>query len=576
MEIFKEWAAIDSSDSGQAALSEDMDMKSPLFSQWPQWNRGDEEAFKVRDEQSVTFDKWASGMGTRVDSSVEESTKDETANENQTKEADIISQVNVEKGLCIQKQEAEKGGCEGKKVGIREICEAAAEYLQLIRVDGKLYYRTGTYFPKLDSDTLGKLLFKHLPEEFVGALYNASIEKVFKKLEATNLVEGWSMEEIRTEFSDYVALENGYYNVSTGDFYSYFGADFAKDLSVDDSLKGPIIGADRRIICLTGICASYQERPEATPTFDAFIDQMSDGDERRRERFLDFLAVILMTGKKAKKFYVLGVAPDSGKSTIANLLEAFFPLGSISRMDIHDLGRNFALAAVAESPINISMDLTAEPLKARAVSNIKLLTGERRIQVEEKFKQPRVTNCCGKLVFGTNHPLVLLSPDPALFNRLEVIPVTRQIPVEEQNPNLQAQLLAEIDGIVSKLLQRTMRLCERNLELTPCPLATQMKREWMESREDLATAFVKEFCIITNDPEDYLESAELHELYVEYCIENGTNPEATNAFTRRIRKLISPECGRFSREKRPEGGGPPVRIVRGLTWRIDNEYEGKE
>lgn len=194
MEIFKEWAAIDSSDSGQAALSEDMDMKSPLFSQWPQWNRGDEEAFKVRDEQSVTFDKWASGMGTRVDSSVEESTKDETANENQTKEADIISQVNVEKGLCIQKQEAEKGGCEGKKVGIREICEAAAEYLQLIRVDGKLYYRTGTYFPKLDSDTLGKLLFKHLPEEFVGALYNASIEKVFKKLEATNLVEGWSME----------------------------------------------------------------------------------------------------------------------------------------------------------------------------------------------------------------------------------------------------------------------------------------------------------------------------------------------------------------------------------------------
>ena len=303
---------------------------------------------------------------------------------------------------------------------------------------------------------------------------------------------------------------------------------------------------------------------------------MSDGDERRRERFLDFLAVILMTGKKAKKFYVLGVAPDSGKSTIANLMEAFFPLGAISRMDIHDLGRNFALAAVAESSVNISMDLTAEPLKARAVSNIKLLTGEYRVQVEEKFKQSRVTNCCGKLVFGTNHSLALLSPDPALFNRLEVIPVTRQIPVEEQNPNLQAQLLVEIDGIVSKLLRRTMRLCEGNLELTPCPLATKMKREWMESSEDLIAAFIKEFCIITNNPEDYLESAELHELYIEYCMENGMNPEATNAFTRRVRKLISPECGRFSREKRPEGGGMPVRIVRGLTWRNENEYEEEE
>ena len=98
----------------------------------------------------------------------------------------------------------------------------------------------------------------------------------------------------------------------------------------------------------------------------------------------------------------------------------------------------------------------------------------------------------------------------------------------------------------------------------------------MESREDLTTAFVKDFCIITNDPEDYLESAELHELYTEYCIENGTNPEATNAFTRRVRKLISPECGRFSREKRSEGGSTTVRIVRGIKWRIDNEYEGKE
>ena len=54
------------------------------------------------------------------------------------------------------------------------------------------------------------------------------------------------------------------------------------------------------------------------------------------------------------------------------------------------------------------------------------------------------------------------------------------------------------------------------------------------------------------------------------------NPEATNAFTRRVRKLISPECGRFSREKRPEGGGLPVRIVRGLTWRNENEYEEEE
>lgn len=436
----------------------------------------------------------------------------------------------------------------GKKIGIREICEAATEHLQLIRVDGKLYYRMGTYFQKLDPAALGKLLFEQLPEEFAGALYNVSMEKVFKKLEATDLVKDWSMEEIRVRFSDFVALENGYFNVSTGDFSTDFKA-------------------DREIICLTGIRADYHRTPEATPVFDAFIDRVTEGDECRREQLLDFLAVVLMTGKRAKRFYVLGVAPDSGKSTIADLLEAFFPLGSISRMDIHDMGRNFALAAVVESTVNISMDLTAEPLKQRSVSNIKVLTGEKRVQVEEKFKQPKVVNCCGKIVFGTNHPLVLAKPDPAFYNRLEVIPFTKQIPPEEQNPELLDQLLAELDGIVSKLLRRTIGLCERNLELSPCMLATKMKDEWMRQSEGLAAAFVREFCVVTNNRNDFLTCSELYDRYETYCEEHYEIPEAINVFTRHVRQMISSECGRLPNTKRVEKSELGVRVMYGIAWK---------
>ena len=92
----------------------------------------------------------------------------------------------------------------------------------------------------------------------------------------------------------------------------------------------------------------------------------------------------------------------------------------------------------------------------------------------------------------------------------------------------------------------------------------------------MIAAFVKESCVITNDPHDYLESGKLHARYKEFCKENGAKPKATNVFTRRVRTLISSECGQDSKGKRPEGGGLPVRIVRGLTWRIDNEYEEEE
>lgn len=447
-------------------------------------------------------------------------------------------------GSCFQPTKGLKTF--SQRIGILEICMAAVEVLDLIRIDGNLYGRIRTGYHRLNSQSLEHWLFQTLPSAYTDKLYELSGEKIFKKTLASNLIPDFSLQEILRDSADIVALQNGFYDAANGQF----------------------LGAKEDIICLVEVQACYERDPDETPVFDSFLDRVSGGDASIRERILDLLALVLLIGRKAKKFYVLGLAPNSGKSTIADFIEALFPLEYISRMDAHDLERPHSSASVAKCAINISMDLTAEPLKPNAVSNIKLLTGEKRLEIEEKRKQACVVDSYCKLIFGTNSPLVLKSYDEAFYNRLEIVPFLRSIPESGQDMDLLNKFLEEKDAIVTKLLWRLPDLIKRNLKLTPCPVAERMKARWMQVGRDIVEVFLLETCDITCDPEDYIPSGELQAAFKEYAENEEVAVKASNALTRRVHSLIDDSiCNKAPVQVRIPGRDDPVRVVRGLRWK---------
>ncbi len=432
-----------------------------------------------------------------------------------------------------------------KTLSPQELCEAVVEHLELAHISRAIWCKTGTYFKPMTRDELMTELFRKLPKSYHETLYAANFTKVFNNLLVTDLVNDWKRQDLEKNFSEWTAVRNGYFNWAEQKF----------------------VGPDAPIVCLGGVEAEYIDSDDLeTPVFDRFLWEISGGDEALEDRILDFLAITLAIGRRVKKVFVLGTAPDSGKSTLADFLERLFAEELVSRADMHALEQSKIIGSIVDKTLNISMDLNSRPISPEAANQVKILTGERRVQAEWKFIQSRTEYTACKLVFGTNFPLILKEYDEAFFKRLEVIPFENSIPADAQDPFLLDKLLEEKDYIVTLLLRRLGDLNERNFELTPCWQAEEMKKSWIAQSGGLIQIFLRDSCEITQNASDYIPSRELFESICNYAEDKGAEAGSINVVSGKVRKLIGGQCSQRSKTQRIEGGDP-ARVIRGLRWK---------
>ena len=437
-----------------------------------------------------------------------------------------------------------------KELNAEELCELAVESLELIRDGDSLYCREGTCFVRVNKSELMRKLFKNFPGDYKAQLYSVKANGLYQNLLQTDLVEECNKSELEEQYSQYIAMENGYFDWENQEF----------------------LEEDESIVCFTKINVRFVrgEIPD-TPVFDEFLECITGGDIALGERIWDFLAIILAPGIRIKKFFVLGKAPNSGKSTLAELIARIYPRDAVERMDLHEFGQKNAMGSIVDKRLNISMDLDARPIRPQAANRVKVLTGERHVQAEKKYHQSRAEYCSCKLVFGTNFDLILEEYDEAFFDRVEAIPMEYSIPSEEQNPQLLELLLQEKDAIVTKALLRLKRLSEQNFELTPSEQAEAMKNLWEAGSGGILNAFLKASCEITNDPGDYIISSEFHRELLVFANNYGKEVGNVNFVTAEVRKNINSQCSQKKNQVRVPNNKNPVRVIWGIRWK---EEEG--
>ena len=198
---------------------------------------------------------------------------------------------------------------------------------------------------------------------------------------------------------------------------------------------------------------------------------------------------------------------------------------------------------------------------------MKLLTGERELNIEKKGIDAAMekTNC--KLVFATNSPIVVEKMDQAFFDRMMVVPFMHSIDRADQDLNLTEKLLSEKDSIVSYAVQNYAHdLMESNYSFCEPELAREMKTSWINSHRSSLDLFVEEYCNITNQSFDFIGNDDLYAVYSNWMDENYPNEyrREKRGLTRDIRaKYI--HC-----EQTPEKGkvdGKFVRVIRGLQFK---------
>jgi putative DNA primase/helicase len=243
----------------------------------------------------------------------------------------------------------------------------------------------------------------------------------------------------------------------------------------------------------------------------------------------EVIGYLLSGANQAKAFFVIGTAPDSGKSTLALLISKLIGEEYTCSIEPNKLHERFSLGSTRGKILNMAMDIPQGRLCSAAVSKIKAITGRDSISIEEKYMRMEHTVSSLRFLFGTNHPINLAqtdADDDAFWNRMHVIPFMRSVSPDERDPMLLDKLWAERDAIVSFCLKRYQTVLNNGYVFSPCQASEDMKASWR--RDDVSTvsfaSFWQDYVEVTGDPDDQIYSQVLYEKYSYYCQDRGIDP----------------------------------------------------
>jgi putative DNA primase/helicase len=154
-----------------------------------------------------------------------------------------------------------------------------------------------------------------------------------------------------------------------------------------------------------------------------------------------------------------------------------------------------------------------------------------------------------------NHKPVVRGQDPAIWNRLTLIPFEVSIPKNEQDPKLREKLLNEAEGILAWAIAGAVRWNNEGLQ-RPTEVLDAIA-EW-RATSDPINDFISDCCEII--PDTWTTTGILWDAYSKWTEENGIDPLSRNIFSVRI-------GGLGYTHGRRKSAGKIFRTVEGLKLR---------
>ena len=317
---------------------------------------------------------------------------------------------------------------------------------------------------------------------------------------------------------------------------------------------------------VTHALASDCRPGEECPNFDAFLRNLTNGDDEEIELIWQTLGYLFSSDLSAKAFFVFVGPKDTGKSLLANLITKIVGEEGTKHLGLSDFGGRFDMAELCGAHLNTCMDLPATPLSEAAVGKIKSYTGNDGIRSDVKNKAAISFKPTAHLLFGSNSPISTIVRDRAFEERMIEIPFVNPVPKEKQNPHLLESLFAEKEGICQKALAAYRKLVQNRYRFVELP---RMEHTEILNTEKLLADFIKGNFVVSGCLDDYISINLAYSLFKEFCASIPlTCPLSEGKFSQRLRDMLGDRCGKA--KKRCDGKPNPVSVVTGLKVRKEN------
>lgn len=428
-------------------------------------------------------------------------------------------------------------------MNIDQIANAITNALTIILHDNCLYYYTGKCYQIIeDSEDLLRIVRSKVRQDAFSSYSKKKFDDLFTYMRIDERLIPDDYEEKLQKSADYVSLKNGVLNLK----------------------KLKLLAHNKKFLIFYSLDADWIEEPESQ-SFDGFLSTISGGSPEIKTRIIESLGYLLSSCNKGKCFFVMGTAPNSGKSTLGEFLQKTLGNKLVTSKSIAQIPGRFSMGDIQGKLLNLSLDLPKGKLTPIVVSIIKQITGGDSISIERKYDKLRDIHSTMRFLFASNYPVTIShsDEDDAFWARMIVIPFLYTIEKEEADTETSRKLLQEKDDIISICLRALSNVVNNHYIFSPYEAADKLKERWRYQECDSIESiplFVEEYLEVTGEPTDMVYSRQLYEIYYNFCEEFDFSPL-------RYRTFISWFCFNIngcSTKRRHETGKNPMAALTGI------------
>ena len=375
---------------------------------------------------------------------------------------------------------------------------------------------------KILDDDRRKRAIKH-------ALSSESVGRLGAMIELVKHLEGVSIQPDALDADAWLLnLQNGTLELKTGKFREH-----------------------RRGDLMTKMCPARLDPTATCPTWERFIHRIMDG-RPGLVGFLQRFAGLCLSGDTSDKaMFIAHGSGNNGKSIFSVVLGELLgdyatetPTESLMTKKgdggiSNDLARLNKIRLVTASEGELGQHL-AEGL-------IKRLTGGDVISARFLHREFFDFIPQFKILLSTNHKPILRGGDPAIWDRVKLIPFDVAIPKAEQIPRhvFLEQLRAEFPGILNWCIDGLKQWWESGLGVPP---EVEDAVAGYRAESDILSGFIDGHCVV--NPLAKEKTVNLYHSYECWCTENHDTPVGIRVFGRMLeergygRKKIGPESAK--------------------------------
>jgi len=270
------------------------------------------------------------------------------------------------------------------------------------------------------------------------------------------------------------------------------------------------------------------------PSVDAWLREITQGDETLQAVLWELVGVSIMTSAPVHRAALLTGQGRNGKGTFLRLIEALVGSEHCSHVTLHELSKNrFAAADLFGSVVNVGGDLDSSHLSDTGL--FKQATGGDMMKAERKYGQPFSFVNRAQMLFSANELPSVRDTSQGYWARWLVIPMKHSF-IGHEDATIEAQLHAELDGVLVKAVKALRRLSDNGWQFTECEAikaATESYRVESDSVALFASHMLKE-----GEHSDFQAHADLYFAYEFWCTTSGRKPVQEQTFSKRLKAAM--------------------------------------